>query len=87
MLELFRHQGVLYSTDRVVRNQHQQQVTVSSKDIKAVDKCIDLMTMLVLQSSDGFFLSKNQYTLACAVIAASRRHCRVTVPSLWPEEL
>jgi len=45
------------------------------------------MTILIMQSTDKFFLTSNQYTVACAVVAASRRHCRVMIPNVWPEEL
>lgn len=40
-----------------------------------------------MQSDDCFFLKSNQYILACAIIAASRRNCKITLPSIWPEEL
>ncbi len=86
VLEVLSQQGVLFSTDRVLKHNHSQQ-TISLKVLQAVDKCIELMTILILQSSDAYFCGQNQYTVACAVIAASRRHCRVTVPSVWPEEL
>jgi hypothetical protein len=52
-----------------------------------VDKCCEMLTILIMQSDDSYFLKANQYTLACAVVAASRRHCKITLPSLWPEEL
>jgi hypothetical protein len=62
---------MLFSTDKMEGR------SLDEQDVRAVEKCCDLMTIVVLQATDSLFLTSNQYITACAVVAASRRHCKI----------
>lgn len=83
VLEYLRHQGVLFENDLIQKQDGNTRATTQQTP-RALDKCCDVMTLLLLQDL-GDMLSINHYSLACAVVAASRRH--VKLKTVWPQEL
>jgi hypothetical protein len=86
VLEYLTYQGILFSNDQIEKGEKRRGIITMNVD--AVDKCCGVMTLLVLQEESLIELrGGNQYALACAIIAASRRHCKVSIPDVWPTEL
>ena len=70
IVELFRSQGVFYSSDRVFNPHYQSYDMVSENTLLLADKYIEFFSLLCLQ--DNNLIIENPYLLSCAIIAASR---------------
>jgi len=82
-IELFRSQGLLFSTDKVYNPHFQCYDTLTENTLLLVDKYIEFFSLLCLQ--DHTFVNQNPYLVSCAIIAASRQQAGVM--PLWPSEL
>jgi hypothetical protein len=58
VLDLFRHLGVLFSTDKVLKS-NGSEMLIQQININKVDKCCEMLTILIMQSDDSFFLKSN----------------------------
>ncbi len=58
MLDLFRHLGVLFSTDKVLKS-NGSELLLEQGNVFKVDKCCEMLTILVMQSDDSYFLKAN----------------------------
>lgn len=82
IMEIFRSQGVLFSSDRLSTAD-----APTSHTLLLVDRYLDLFSLLILQDAT-LLPNVNPYLLTCAAIAASRRSNGVTQQlSDWPPEL
>lgn len=86
ILEIFRSQGVVYSSDRITHQVSASQIGASSVNqntIYLVDKYVEFFSLLCMQ--DQNFININPYLVCCAILSASRRKAEV-IPE-WPKEL
>ena len=76
-------QGVLFSSDQMIQGGQLESMIPDQKCVNLLEKYIDFFSLLSLQ--DHKIVNTNQYLVACSIVSACRKHCKIN--PVWSKEL